>query len=267
MIAGVRRHASYANVAATLALVFAMSGGAFAASHYLISSTKQISPKVLTALRGKRGPSGATGAVGTPGANGTNGANGKDGTNGQNGTPGQSVSASEVALGVGACAGQGGSEFKAGATTTFACNGKEGAEGQQGSPWTAGGTLPSGASEKGQWALSDVTAATGEERIVPLSFPIPLAATIAGAQAHFIAAGATVPHGCLGTVEAPQAEPGFLCVFETGGAAAPNNAEFSFFFNAEKNRSEVGKTGVLMRFKAPLEGKTAAVGTWAVTAP
>jgi hypothetical protein len=30
-----RRHLSYANVVATLALVFAMTGGAFAASHYL----------------------------------------------------------------------------------------------------------------------------------------------------------------------------------------------------------------------------------------
>jgi hypothetical protein len=42
-----RRRLTYANVAATLALVFSMSGGALAASHYLIKSTKQISPKVL----------------------------------------------------------------------------------------------------------------------------------------------------------------------------------------------------------------------------
>jgi hypothetical protein len=42
-----RRHLTYANVTATLALVFAMSGGALAAKHYLISSTNQIDPKVL----------------------------------------------------------------------------------------------------------------------------------------------------------------------------------------------------------------------------
>jgi hypothetical protein len=41
---------SYANVVATLALVLAMSGGALAASHYLITSTKQISPRVLKKL-------------------------------------------------------------------------------------------------------------------------------------------------------------------------------------------------------------------------
>jgi hypothetical protein len=42
-----RKRLSYANVAATMALVFSMSGGALAAKHYLLSSTKQISPKVL----------------------------------------------------------------------------------------------------------------------------------------------------------------------------------------------------------------------------
>ena len=38
---------------ATLALIFAMSGGAYAASHYLITSTKQIKPSVLGHLKGK----------------------------------------------------------------------------------------------------------------------------------------------------------------------------------------------------------------------
>lgn len=45
-----RRHLTYANVTATLALVLAMSGGAFAAKHYLVNSTKQIDPKVLNSL-------------------------------------------------------------------------------------------------------------------------------------------------------------------------------------------------------------------------
>jgi hypothetical protein len=49
----IRTHLNYANVAATLALLFAMSGGAFAAGHYLINSTTQISPKVLKQLRGR----------------------------------------------------------------------------------------------------------------------------------------------------------------------------------------------------------------------
>jgi len=62
-----RRHLSYANVVATLALVFAMTGGALAASHYLINSTKQISPKVLKKLKGNRGAAGARGLAGPRG--------------------------------------------------------------------------------------------------------------------------------------------------------------------------------------------------------
>jgi hypothetical protein len=77
----------YANVVATLALVFAMSGGALAAHHYLITSTKQISPKVLKKLKGARGKTGATGKVG---ATGKEGATGKDGAKGEIGARGPS---------------------------------------------------------------------------------------------------------------------------------------------------------------------------------
>ena len=65
-----RRHLTYANVAATLALVFAMTGGAFAAKHYLINSTKQINPKVLKKLKGAHGKTGATGPPGQTGSAG-----------------------------------------------------------------------------------------------------------------------------------------------------------------------------------------------------
>lgn len=78
-----QKRLTYANVAATLALVLSMSGGAFAASHYLISSTKQISPKVIKKLKGKAGPPGKTGATGAPGKEGPvgkEGSPGKDGT-------------------------------------------------------------------------------------------------------------------------------------------------------------------------------------------
>ncbi len=77
-----RRHLTYANVTATLALVFAMSGGALAANHYLIHSTKQISPKVLKKLKGATGRTGATGREGIAGRNGSNGANGTNGERG-----------------------------------------------------------------------------------------------------------------------------------------------------------------------------------------
>jgi hypothetical protein len=82
-----RTRFSYANVAATLALVFSMTGGALAANHYLITSTKQISPKVLKKLKGNAGK---TGAPGTSGAAGKEGATGKEGVPGKEGARGPS---------------------------------------------------------------------------------------------------------------------------------------------------------------------------------
>jgi Collagen triple helix repeat (20 copies) len=84
-----RKRLSYANVTATLALVFAMSGGALAANHYLITSTKQISPKVLKKLKGNTGANGTNGANGATGATGAQGPAGKEGTPGKEGSPGK----------------------------------------------------------------------------------------------------------------------------------------------------------------------------------
>jgi hypothetical protein len=73
MLLAIRRHLSYANVVATLALVFAMGGSAIAAKHYLITSTGQISPRVLKKLEArlahnlKPGAAGKEGAVGKEG--------------------------------------------------------------------------------------------------------------------------------------------------------------------------------------------------------
>ena len=61
------RRLSYTNVTATLALFFAMSGGALAAKHYLLTSTKQISPKVMKALKGNVGKVGNEGREGHEG--------------------------------------------------------------------------------------------------------------------------------------------------------------------------------------------------------
>ena len=79
MFSSVRRRLTYANVVATLALLFAMSGGALAASHYLITSTSQISPTVLKQLRGRAGPKGPKGANGVQGPAGSPGAQGPAG--------------------------------------------------------------------------------------------------------------------------------------------------------------------------------------------
>jgi hypothetical protein len=85
MTRAIRARITYANVAATLALVLAMSGGALAASHYLINSTKQINPKVLKKLHGARGRLGPTGSAGPQGIQGPEGKRGSRGEKGDSG--------------------------------------------------------------------------------------------------------------------------------------------------------------------------------------
>jgi hypothetical protein len=80
-----RGHITFANVAATLALVLAMSGGALAASRYLLNSTRQINPKVLRQLRGRTGPRGSLGPEGPEGPLGPQGQRGPEGKQGPEG--------------------------------------------------------------------------------------------------------------------------------------------------------------------------------------
>jgi hypothetical protein len=99
----IRQHLSYANVAATLALVFAMSGGAIAATGGFTTASNSIKACVgrngiLKVQAGKRCKSGQKavswnqqGPVGAQGPAGATGAMGPTGTAGLNGAPGPSA--------------------------------------------------------------------------------------------------------------------------------------------------------------------------------
>lgn len=101
-----RRHLTYANVVASLALFLALGGAAFAATQLPRNSvgTGQLKPEAVTAgkiakrtrnqLRGAQGPqgpqgkTGKTGPKGATGARGATGATGATGAKGANGTDG-----------------------------------------------------------------------------------------------------------------------------------------------------------------------------------
>lgn len=77
-----------AAVIAIVALVLALGGTAVAASHYIITSTGQIKPSVLRALRAGAGAKGTAGLAGAKGLAGAAGAQGPAGAAGAQGVPG-----------------------------------------------------------------------------------------------------------------------------------------------------------------------------------
>jgi hypothetical protein len=282
MFSWIRRRFNYANVTATLALFFAMTGGALAASHYLITSPKQIKPSVLSALKGKAGPAGATGANGANGVagpQGPQGPEGKAGSNGSNGVSPEGVAFSGAQHG---CSAAGGVEFK-GASTAYACNGKNGANGTTG--FTE--TLPPEKTETGKWYVAAAGSVEAQQMGVAISFPIPLKAPLSGSgcakkeepcQVHYVSqtelgAGQT-PSACPGTPEEPRAEPGNLCVYERTAENAGPDVDRKVFIGPGFGDFVLGRQGalqsgaVLIVFPGEESSNIhMAEGSWAVTAP
>jgi hypothetical protein len=147
-----RRHNATTGVMAVVALVFAMSGGAYAANKYLITSTKQISPKVLKALKGANGKNGA---------NGINGAVGPQGPAGAQGAKGASGEAGESIPGITGPTGAGGKTGIAGPTGANGIPGITGVTGGTGANGITGPTGPTGPTGAGATGPAGVTGATG----------------------------------------------------------------------------------------------------------
>jgi len=150
-----------------LALVFAMLGGAYAASGALTGKQKKEVKAIAKSFQGT-GPAGSPGPQGLPGAPG---AAGKDGVPGTPGKDGQSVTGTPFGPGEEPagepCEGRGGAKLVSVSGTSYLCNGEEG------SPWAVNGTLPSGATETGNYAISGA-----ESLAVAIPFSIPLPAPV-----------------------------------------------------------------------------------------
>jgi hypothetical protein len=232
MFSAIRRRLTFTNVALTLALVFAMSGGAYAAGRYVITSTKQIKPSVLKSLQGKAGPAGPAGAA----AVGPQGPAGPAGAKGETGAPGA-----------------------AGA------KGDTGGPGPKGENGTTGftTTLPTGKTETGVLAWGG----TAEAAFVSISFSIPLESELAAARVHFVkkeeweSQTPAPPVECGGNPQSPTAAAGNLCVYESEA-----NGKFIEFANPAAGGIFQGAatSGASLFFFAESEGATGKA-VWAVT--
>jgi collagen triple helix repeat protein len=177
MFSTLRTRFGIPGVISVMALVFAMLGGAYAASND--SGGGKATASKAKAKRGPRGPRGATGPAGPAGPAGPQGpagASGKDGSNGTNGTPGapgKSVAVTPIDPEEPECEERGGAEVKQEGVGSGieVCNGKDG---EEGSPWVVG-AAPKGTVFKGTWSVGPYHAAAGGEKLfAPLSTGVPV---------------------------------------------------------------------------------------------
>lgn len=258
-----------------IALVFAMLGGAYAASS---SSRHNHKGKVAKGPRGPKGPkgdTGATGATGPAGAPGTNGTNGKDGTNGINGKSvavgsftGEEEEEGEVGNEEEPCSLNGGSEVEVegSGTVHYVCNG---------SPWTAGGTLPEGATETGTFSgISGEGLPEHSSEKTSATFNVPV---VPAPQFVFVPPDAEghpgTASGCPGVSgRVPQANSGKFCVYSVAlnpGELIFAGATVKAFDPTSSGEGEgAAPTGAVLELSCPTGGAFGGClnyGVWAVT--
>jgi hypothetical protein len=244
MFSMMRQRITLVGLIATVAVAFAMSGGAWAAKKYIITSTKQISPSVLKKLKGKKGPAGPAGPAGLAGPAGPAGAKGDTGSVGPQGPAGP--------------------------------------QGQVGPAGPLLETLTPGKTLSGFWGAR--SSAEVEKVGATISFPFPVdpAPTLYyinadGESGYFrtsdpvtdpgVNAGFLTPEliaeNCPGSADEPLAEPGFLCVYV--GARLRMDADPAALETGLLFISNPTSYGVLLSLSG--ESPNGYIkGSWAVTA-
>jgi pilus assembly protein FimV len=268
MFSTLRTRFGIPGVISVIALVFAMFGGAYAASNSSDGGKATASAKKAKAKKGPRGPKGATGPAGPAGPQGPAGAAGAKGdagaagSNGAPGTAGKSVTVTEVPSGEPECEELGGVEVGVeGGSSTEICNG---APGEAGSPWSQGGTLPPNATETGMWSMYLEVAPPSGVISTTVSFPVPLAEGLDSAHAILVTGTPgehceNLEHAGPASVTNPEADPGYLCLYQFGAQSAQNGEVFN----------PIGPGGAAISGATvfyEVTGENAqVVGSWAVT--
>jgi hypothetical protein len=247
-------------IVAVVALVAALTGGAYAASGGLTAKQKKQVKKIARTEAQKfsgAGPQGPVGPQGPPGAPGQTGANGVNG---------KSVVIDNESQGVHCAAGGLNIEVEGSGTKKYVCNGQTGFV----------EALPSDNSLKGVWSAADKGELT--PMLVPISFdvevsPAPTLVYIdeSGAFAitvkpdgtpGFLGEESAIEALCPGSAAAPEAEPGYLCIYVQ--KAEKVETATSLFIGGWATPTKFGASIPLT--VAATEDPALIRGTWAVTA-
>ena len=156
------------------------------------------------------------------------------------------------------------------AVAPAATSGSAGPVGPQGPAGPAGtftSVLPSGATLRGTFAAGGKAAASGDHFIDGISFDFTLSA---GPVIRYIPTDAVPPPECPGSKGAPEARPGFLCVFEVLRSSTSGNIGSRTVRNPISSAPDPERAlpfGATFKVIASSASLIEVNGTWAVTAP
>jgi len=289
MFSTLRTRFGIPGVISVIALVFAMFGGAYAASNSASGGKATASAKAKRGPRGPKGPKGDTGPAGPAGPAGPQGQKGDAGAAGSNGAPGAPGESVTQAVATSAeCGGvAGGVKYTLSSVTTKICNGKNGTSG-----FTK--TLPGGETETGAWSFGSMPAVPNSIWRQSISFNIPLAQPITSSGCQTVETGAPTHVAptclthyignngkevveptsgtfeemdetvCTGTAAAPTAPEGNLCVYEGRNPSFETTSASSRITPLDVESQGTSTAGATIRWQ--VEEEVSASGTWAVTA-
>ncbi len=249
MLSPLRNRFGIPGVISVIALVFAMLGGAYAASDNSGGGKATATAKGKQGPRGPRGKTGPQGPAGANGAKGDTGAAGSNGKDGADGAAGTSAKTKTFAGAKGSCT-EGGIEVESATPVVLVCNGKKG---EQGEPGPLLETLPKGKTMRGHWGLAVNSAGTAATAI---SLPTPVSGLTAAWYIKKEKEGEEHAAECPGSALEPEAAEGYLCVY----TAEVEGSLGSVFVN-----SYAGEWGSPLFSFGGVSGSFG-FGTWAATA-
>jgi hypothetical protein len=146
-------------------------------------------------------------------------------------------------------------DFKAGQLPAGAtgATGPTGAAGATGPAGPFPDALPTGKTIRGAYNMGGTAAAANALATASVSFVFPLTTA---PTVKIVLQGAAAPSECPGNATSPQAQPGFLCIYEEGSLNSSPGALLN----------SVETSGATIFTNSTAAGRFYSVGSWAVTA-